>query len=265
MHCLPSTFKLMVKEIGDLCPRKLVGLLRCGKSCRLRWMNYLRPDIKRGNISPEEDDLIVRMHALLGNRWSLIAGRLPGRTDNEIKNYWNTHLSKTQQQTNDPRNTHKKSSSQPSKSTKSSKNKSKKAKIYIPKPTRFHCLSRNSSFDWTDTGTGAGTEVVVDDDIMNVPWSSSNKVITDNDDDNNHEVGSFFMLGTGNDDHGVVNGSEYCQSAGNGNTSSSSRRLENVFDEYLRTLLNTDEEDDQLLLLHDDQLDSFDMDSLFFM
>ncbi|CAB4280244.1 unnamed protein product [Prunus armeniaca] len=70
------------------------GLLRCGKSCRLRWMNYLRPDIKRGNITPEEDDLIVRLHALLGNRWSLIAGRLPGRTDNEIKNYWNTHIAK---------------------------------------------------------------------------------------------------------------------------------------------------------------------------
>lgn len=57
-------------------------------------MNYLRPDIKRGNITPDEEDLIIRLHSLLGNRWSLIAGRLPGRTDNEIKNYWNTHLSK---------------------------------------------------------------------------------------------------------------------------------------------------------------------------
>ncbi|KAK3429524.1 hypothetical protein EUGRSUZ_E01031 [Eucalyptus grandis] len=73
---------------------KKAGLLRCGKSCRLRWMNYLRPDIKRGNITPDEEDLIMRLHALLGNRWSLIAGRLPGRTDNEIKNYWNSHLSK---------------------------------------------------------------------------------------------------------------------------------------------------------------------------
>ncbi|KAI4379622.1 hypothetical protein MLD38_005898 [Melastoma candidum] len=70
------------------------GLKRCGKSCRLRWLNYLRPDIKRGNITPEEDDLIIRLHNLLGNRWSLIAGRLPGRTDNEIKNYWNTTLGK---------------------------------------------------------------------------------------------------------------------------------------------------------------------------
>ncbi|KQK21312.1 transcription repressor MYB6 [Brachypodium distachyon] len=73
---------------------KRAGLKRCGKSCRLRWLNYLRPGIKRGNISDDEEELIVRLHRLLGNRWSLIAGRLPGRTDNEIKNYWNTTLSK---------------------------------------------------------------------------------------------------------------------------------------------------------------------------
>ncbi|XP_008791485.2 transcription factor MYB64-like [Phoenix dactylifera] len=73
---------------------KRAGLLRCGKSCRLRWMNYLRPSVKRGPIAPDEEDLILRLHRLLGNRWSLIAGRIPGRTDNEIKNYWNTHLSK---------------------------------------------------------------------------------------------------------------------------------------------------------------------------
>ncbi|XP_008786612.2 transcription factor WER-like [Phoenix dactylifera] len=70
------------------------GLNRCGRSCRLRWLNYLRPDVKRGNISLEEEDLIIRLHKLLGNRWSLIAGRLPGRTDTEIKNYWNTVLKK---------------------------------------------------------------------------------------------------------------------------------------------------------------------------
>nr|AKM20830.1 anthocyanin regulatory C1 protein [Davidia involucrata] len=74
------------------------GLKRCGKSCRLRWLNYLRPDIKRGNISVEEEELIMKLHKLLGNRWSLIAGRLPGRTDNEIKNHWNTNLSKRSMQ-----------------------------------------------------------------------------------------------------------------------------------------------------------------------
>ncbi|PIA45362.1 hypothetical protein AQUCO_01700716v1 [Aquilegia coerulea] len=73
---------------------KQAGLLRCGKSCRLRWTNYLRPDIKRGNFSNEEEETIIKLHEMLGNRWSAIAGRLPGRTDNEIKNVWHTHLKK---------------------------------------------------------------------------------------------------------------------------------------------------------------------------
>ncbi|KAL6543701.1 hypothetical protein OROGR_010198 [Orobanche gracilis] len=70
------------------------GLQRCGKSCRLRWTNYLRPDIKRGKFSCQEEKTIIRLHALLGNRWSAIATHLPKRTDNEIKNYWNTRLKK---------------------------------------------------------------------------------------------------------------------------------------------------------------------------
>ncbi|PIN13285.1 hypothetical protein CDL12_14091 [Handroanthus impetiginosus] len=70
------------------------GLQRCGKSCRLRWTNYLRPDIKRGKFSLQEEQTIIQLHALLGNRWSAIASHLPKRTDNEIKNYWNTHLKK---------------------------------------------------------------------------------------------------------------------------------------------------------------------------
>ncbi|KAJ8421664.1 hypothetical protein Cgig2_007969 [Carnegiea gigantea] len=75
------------------------GLKRTGKSCRFRWLNYLRPDVRRGNITLEEQLLIIELHSCWGNRqsldlWSKIAQYLPGRTDNEIKNCWRTRVQK---------------------------------------------------------------------------------------------------------------------------------------------------------------------------
>ncbi|KAJ7947702.1 Myb transcription factor [Quillaja saponaria] len=67
---------------------------RTGKSCRLRWVNYLHPGLKRGKMTPQEERLVLELHSKWGNRWSRIARKLPGRTDNEIKNYWRTHMRK---------------------------------------------------------------------------------------------------------------------------------------------------------------------------
>ncbi|XP_031498769.1 transcription factor MYB61-like [Nymphaea colorata] len=86
---------------------KQAGLQRCGKSCRLRWINYLRPDLKRGTFSQQEENLIIELHAVLGNRWSQIAAQLPGRTDNEIKNLWNSCIKKKLRQRGIDPNTHK--------------------------------------------------------------------------------------------------------------------------------------------------------------
>ncbi|PWZ44026.1 Transcription factor MYB26 [Zea mays] len=86
---VPEKAALMIQNV-----RGSAGLQRCGKSCRLRWINYLRPDIRRGRFTAEEEKLIISLHAIVGNRWAHIASHLPGRTDNEIKNYWNSWIKK---------------------------------------------------------------------------------------------------------------------------------------------------------------------------
>ncbi|KAI5069306.1 hypothetical protein GOP47_0015607 [Adiantum capillus-veneris] len=65
--------------------RKYSGFFRCAKSCRLRWINHLRPGLRRGPLQPHEERLIIEQHETLGDSWSRIAAMLPGRTDNEIR------------------------------------------------------------------------------------------------------------------------------------------------------------------------------------
>ncbi|KAK3026739.1 hypothetical protein RJ639_042192 [Escallonia herrerae] len=163
-------------------PQK-AGLNRCGKSCRLRWLNYLRPDIKRGNISLEEEELIVRLHKLLGNRWSLIAGRLPGRTDNEIKNYWNTNLSKR------------------SSSTKHEKKVDEKGSIWTSsvavKPVNSHQVIRTKArkcskvvIPWQ-----LENEMVKKDDQPFITWDSERRSSSSlADDDFSHLLGDFNVI-----------------------------------------------------------------------
>ncbi|KAK1427159.1 hypothetical protein QVD17_15842 [Tagetes erecta] len=96
---------------------KVSGLKRSGKSCRLRWVNYLNPGLKRGRMTPHEEKLILEYHSKWGNRWSRIARKLPGRTDNEIKNYWRTLIRKKAQE-------NKRTSSSPSLSSNASSSSS---------------------------------------------------------------------------------------------------------------------------------------------
>ncbi|XP_058092190.1 transcription factor RAX2-like [Magnolia sinica] len=70
------------------------GLKRCGNSCKLRWFNYLRPNIKHGEFTDDEDRIIRNLFATIGSRWSIIPAQLPGITNNDIKNYRNTKLKK---------------------------------------------------------------------------------------------------------------------------------------------------------------------------
>ncbi|KAL5810023.1 hypothetical protein ACOSQ4_026591 [Xanthoceras sorbifolium] len=121
------------------------GLNRCRKSCRLRWLNYLKPNIKRGEFTEDEVDMILRLHKLLGNRqvqWSLIAGRLPGRTANDVKNYWNTNLRKKAVSS--------KKDWKAMKTSSTSTQNTQKINVIKPQPRSF---TKNMSLVWTNTKT----------------------------------------------------------------------------------------------------------------
>ncbi|KAM5555701.1 myb-related protein 308-like [Rosa sericea] len=237
---------------------KKAGLLRCGKSCRLRWMNYLRPDIKRGNITPDEDDLIIRLHSLLGNRWSLIAGRLPGRTDNEIKNYWNTHLSKRLMSEGTDPNTHQKLSQPPApkenkrkkKQNHKAKNKNntedrivpEKPKVHLPKPTRvtsFVNLPRNDSFTTASTTVSSSQDQVLDHVNNIIPWSDFK------------EGGVVFSVGDGSSSDFECDQSRIILNVVAGDDDD--HNLENIYEEYLQALLKTTDQDQNCQV----ELDSF--------
>uniref|UniRef100_A0A453D772 Uncharacterized protein n=1 Tax=Aegilops tauschii subsp. strangulata TaxID=200361 RepID=A0A453D772_AEGTS len=85
---------LALNEVALHCLPRVTGLQRCSKSCRVRWTNYMLPDLKHGEFTDAEEQTIIKLHPALGNRWSLITAQLPGRTGNHIENHWNTKLKK---------------------------------------------------------------------------------------------------------------------------------------------------------------------------
>ncbi|KAH6813097.1 myb-like HTH transcriptional regulator family protein [Perilla frutescens var. frutescens] len=120
-----------VKKYGprDWSSIRSKGLLRrTGKSCRLRWVNKLRPDLKTGvKFSAEEERTVIDLQAQFGNKWAKIATYLPGRTDNDVKNFWSSRQKRLARilQTSTP------SSSKPHKNTK---------QLQTPPPPSFHLL-----------------------------------------------------------------------------------------------------------------------------
>ncbi|GKD87292.1 homeodomain-like protein [Tanacetum coccineum] len=162
------------------------GLLRCGKSCRLRWMNYLRPGIKRGSFTEDENEQILRLHSVHGNKWSFIATELKGRTDNEIKNHWNSHLKRKANNVGDenqPEDSKRNKKPKKKRKTDQKSAKDKTAKIVeeiVPQPTSCSLsqsastsLRKNDSFDNGATSGASSTSTIdqVDLDFLMMDFS----------------------------------------------------------------------------------------------
>ncbi|XVF01880.1 hypothetical protein REPUB_Repub04eG0126700 [Reevesia pubescens] len=172
---------------------KYAGLARCGKSCRLRWMNYLRPNIKRGNYSNEEEETIIRLHKSLGNRWSAIAAQLPGRTDNEVKNHWHTTLKKRFKHkpsvTKDQDPVLKRGTSKEKEETKLNNHH------LLTNPTSPPLILESSLSSPQPASSDQNSSITTDDTVI----SSKDKVsVSDNDNNNNKALFEAYEAHSGN-------------------------------------------------------------------
>ncbi|KAI3689916.1 hypothetical protein L2E82_47886 [Cichorium intybus] len=212
-------------------------LLRCGKSCRLRWMNYLRPGIKRGNFTSDENDVISRLHSLHGNRWSLIATELPGRTDNEIKNHWNAHLRKALENAGDHHPQVMKTNKKVKKKRKSvnqNEEKSKKVKLDQSPPSSSSSsssvsLSKNENSD-CGMVSGASSSCIMDlgDVDFDFSWSNWTPLL---------EVEGTSTMDCKQDEDFLMDGCDLLMSKDDERL-----MVEKLYHEYLNLLNHEDEE-----------------------